>query len=314
MAAYYNENDPHAAEWLRGLISNGSLPPGEVDERDIEKVRASDIHGYEQVHWFAGFGGWAKAFRVAGWGDGRPAWTGSCPCQPFSRAGKKLGFADPRHLWPVWRDLIAECRPAVIFGEQSAQASEWLRSVRCDLEQLEYAVGAVPMEAASAGSFHRRDRYWFVADRDDKQREREREQSGNESELGKSLDVGYAEGDHEWRARQSGRAGEIPLGGSGAGGRLEWVIDKFGKSRPIEPGVCGVAHGLSGGRMVVSGAVEGGEEPHTYNRARALKGFGNAVDLRAATAFVKACMNILVPMCGWIISTTFLIAATSNGR
>jgi hypothetical protein len=61
--------------------------------------------------------------------------------------------------------------------------------------------------------------------------------------------------------------------------------------------------------MVVSRTLEGGKETHTYNRARALKGFGNALDLRAATAFVKACMDILVPMCGWIISTTFLAAA-----
>jgi hypothetical protein len=48
---------------------------------------------------------------------------------------------------------------------------------------------------------------------------------------------------------------------------------------------------------------------HNYDRAQALKGFGNALDLRAATAFVKSCMEILVPMCGWIISTSFLAAA-----
>jgi hypothetical protein len=54
---------------------------------------------------------WSYALRLAGWPDDRPVWTGSCPCGPFSVAGKKLGFADPRHLWPEWFRLIGECRP-----------------------------------------------------------------------------------------------------------------------------------------------------------------------------------------------------------
>jgi hypothetical protein len=92
MAAYYNENDPHAAEWVRGLVSNGSLPPGEVDERDIEDVRASDLHGFQQVHWFAGFGGWAKAFRVAGWDDDRPALDRVLSLPTVFPCGQKTGI------------------------------------------------------------------------------------------------------------------------------------------------------------------------------------------------------------------------------
>jgi DNA (cytosine-5)-methyltransferase 1 len=37
--------------------------------------------------------------------------------------------------------------------------------VRSDLERLGYAVGCLPIEAASAGADHFRDRYWFVANR-----------------------------------------------------------------------------------------------------------------------------------------------------
>ncbi len=163
--AYYNEIDPFAAAWLRNLIAAGHIADGDVDERSIVDVRPGDLAGYTQCHFFAGIGGWSYALRLAGWPDERPVWTGSCPCQPFSAAGKRKGFADERHLWPEFRRLISECNPAVLFGEQVASAADWLRLVRGDLEALGYAVGAVPVEAASAGADHLRDRFWFVADR-----------------------------------------------------------------------------------------------------------------------------------------------------
>jgi DNA (cytosine-5)-methyltransferase 1 len=163
MTAYYNEIDPYAAQWLRNLIDAGHIAPGDVDERSINDVRPDDLRGYTQLHFFAGIGGWPAALRLASWPDDRPVWTGSCPCQPFSAQGQRGGFADPRHLWPAWLKLIAERRPSVIFGEQSAQAVDWLRLVRGDLEALEYAVGAVPIEAASAGADVLGDRFWFVA-------------------------------------------------------------------------------------------------------------------------------------------------------
>src|SRR5574343_421044 len=69
-----------------------------------------------------------------------PVWTGSCPCQPFSAAGKGNGFADQRHLWPAWFHLIRECRPECVFGEQvaSAIAHGWLDLVSADLEAEDY--------------------------------------------------------------------------------------------------------------------------------------------------------------------------------
>lgn len=118
MTAYYNENDPYAAAWLRNLIKAGLIAPGEVDERSIVEIKPSELVGFTQCHFFAGIGGWSYALRLAGWPDNRPIWTGSCPCQPFSAAGKGAGFADERHLWPAWFHLIEQCRPSVIFGEQ----------------------------------------------------------------------------------------------------------------------------------------------------------------------------------------------------
>ncbi|MFG1302664.1 DNA cytosine methyltransferase [Xanthobacter autotrophicus] len=162
---YHNEIDPYAAQWVRNLIAEGLLPPGDVDERSIVDVQPEDLDGYTRCHFFAGLGGWPFALRLAGWPDDRPVWTGSCPCQPFSVSGKRKGFADERHLWPVFQRLIQVGRPPVLFGEQVARAPDWLRLVRGDLVEMGYAVGAIPMEAASADADHFRDRYWFVADR-----------------------------------------------------------------------------------------------------------------------------------------------------
>lgn len=164
--AYYNENEPYAAQWLRNLTSAGLIAPGDVDERSIVDVQPDDLRGYTQCHFFAGLGGWSYALRLAGWPDDRPVWTGSCPCQPFSISGKRKGFADERHLWPVFQRLIQVGRPPVLFGEQVARAPDWLRLVRGDLVEMGYAVGAIPMEAAGADADHFRDRYWFVADHD----------------------------------------------------------------------------------------------------------------------------------------------------
>jgi DNA (cytosine-5)-methyltransferase 1 len=153
---YYNEIDPYAAQWLRNLIARGLIAPGDVDERSITEVTPDDLRGYEQCHFFAGIGVWSFALRNAGWPDDRPVWTGSCPCQPFSAAGKGKGGADDRHLWPVWYRLISECRPPVIFGEQveAAIGHGWLDAVSTDLEGIGYAVGAVGIPAAGVGAPH----------------------------------------------------------------------------------------------------------------------------------------------------------------
>lgn len=165
MTAYYNENDPFAAAWLRELIKAGHIAPGVVDERSIEDVTPNELAPHAQCHFFAGIGGWSHALRLAGWPDDKPVWTGSCPCQPFSTAGKGAGFADERHLWPSWFWLISQCQPTTIFGEQvgGKAGRKWLDLVATDLEAAGYAVGAFNLPAASAGAFHIRQRLWFVA-------------------------------------------------------------------------------------------------------------------------------------------------------
>ncbi len=216
MSAYYNENEPFVAAWLRNLIKAGLIADGYVDERSIRDVRPMDLWGFDQHHFFAGIGGWSRALRMAVVPDDFPVTTGSCPCQPFSIAGKRKGFDDPRHLWPVWRDLLEEQRPAIVLGEQTARAPDWLALVRSDLEAMDYAMGVCPIEAASAGAYHFRDRYWFVAhsQREGERRGRLRRSSegpGTHDEWASGESLGYGvrnvsdRNDSERRAGQSRR-------------------------------------------------------------------------------------------------------------
>lgn len=167
MTAYYNEIDPFAAHCLRALIADGVIAPGDVDERSIVDVQPDDLKGYTQCHFFAGGGLWSVAARMAGISDDEQIWTGSCPCQPLSVAGQGKGADDERHLWPAFFRLIAERKPAIVFGEQVASAlgREWFAGVRLDMEGLGHACGSADLCAAGVGAPHIRQRlYWVGVD------------------------------------------------------------------------------------------------------------------------------------------------------
>lgn len=163
--AFYNEIEPYLCTWLNNQIAAGLIPPGRVDGRDIRDLDANDLAGHRQVHLFAGVGGWAYAARLAGWPDDAELWSASCPCQPFSLAGKRAGTDDPRHLWPDVFRLVRARRPAVLVGEQVAAAAgqHWLDRVFADLASVDYACRAIVLPACAVNAPHRRDRLWFVA-------------------------------------------------------------------------------------------------------------------------------------------------------
>ena len=221
---FYNEWDPYAASWLRQLVEDGHIPPGEVDERDINTIDPDELIRYTQCHFFAGIGGWVYALRLANWGD-RRVWTGSCPCQPFSVAGNKKGASDKeRNLWPVWFNLIKVVRPDTVFGEQVASAVnekyQWLDAVSHDLEDEGYRIGSGILPACSVKAPHIRQRLWFVADTNDNGRDESmREISGGLPERtdGSSVIDGRNMADTEHNGRNRSQA-DTSLEGSNESG------------------------------------------------------------------------------------------------
>ena len=283
---YYNEFDPYAAQWLRNLIEAGHIPQGEVDSRSIKDVKASELVKYTQCHFFAGLGGWSHALRLAGWPEDRPVWTGSCPCQPFSAAGKGAGAADERHLWPVWFNLIRECRPDVIFGEQVEAAINhgWLDLVQSDLEGEGYACGAVGLPAGGVGAPHIRQRLWFVADADSGRHDGRTTATGQQE----GASTGIASGSAFDQLGNNNNKGSQGHGQSGeqhdAEGRqgaqrhnptpsfwinCDWLPCRDGKARPVEPGTFPLAYGISG-------------------RVGRLRAYGNAIVPQVAQVFIEA--------------------------
>ena len=88
--------------------------------------------------------------------------AGGFPCQPFSCAGKQLGTADPRHLWPEMARIIKEVRPTYVFAENVALAA--FEEPWRDLRRLGYRVPpAICVSASDVGAPHLRKRWWLLA-------------------------------------------------------------------------------------------------------------------------------------------------------
>ena len=207
MVAYYNEIERYCCDWLSNLMDAGEIPAGRIDDRDLWDVEPLDLTGYDQVHLCAGLGGWPAALRRAGWADDRPVWTVSCPCQPFSQAGKREGFVDERHLWPAVFWHISQCRPDRLIGEQ-VSSRDGLDLVCSDLENAGYACGATVFPSAGVGAPNIRHRIWWVADRNGA----ERLAVANQGQRGRLTDGGLVD------AESGGRGEHRLLGGALGGG------------------------------------------------------------------------------------------------
>ena len=305
---YYNEFNPEAAAWLRELIKQKHIADGEVDERSIIDVQASDIRGFTQCHFFAGIGGWSYALRLAGWTDDKPVCTASLPCQPFSVAGAQKGIDDERHLLPHFIELVKQCNFQTIFGEQVPGAIKhgWLDDICTEMEREKYRVGQIVLTAAGEGAPHIRQRLYWVANRlpdpastrlEGRKRQGIQGRGAGFAVSGSGLGNTKHDGHN---ANQIGRglseseieSGMLKFEGSDTEwSDPYWIYCRDKKYRPIESSIKPLVNGIPKG-VVRGGNISEEFDANNTQEARAmrLKGYGNAIVPQVASSFIQAFM------------------------
>jgi DNA (cytosine-5)-methyltransferase 1 len=166
--------------------------------------------------------------------------AGGFPCQPFSQAGKRLGTAADRWLWPEFARAIRELRPRFVLVENVPgllARRGGMGDVLGGLAELGYDAEWESIPAAAVGAPHLRYRVWVVAYAD------------SEGEPRQPVDVfprprvvvPLADAD---RSRPQGHGG---LGGE-RHGPGEWPLGPSGRSLAdqwlVEPDVGRLAHGV----------------------------------------------------------------------
>jgi DNA (cytosine-5)-methyltransferase 1 len=135
----------------------------------------------------------------------------------------------------------------------------WLDLVQADLEKSNYACGAVDFCAAGAGAPIRRQRIWFVA-----------QALECTSSVGREWGQKTPSEHDNVRQAPSGTQNQHGAGVSSTHwDQAEWIVDRDGCARPVEPGTFPLAHGASA-------------------RVGRLRAYGNAIVPQVAAEFISA--------------------------
>lgn len=286
MQALYNDNDRFCCDWLSNLMDAGHITPGKIDDRSIADFRPQDLKGYDVVHFFAGIGGWDAALQISKAQWRGQLWTGSCPCQPFSTAGKGKAADDQRHLWPTWFSLVKKCHPAIILGEQveAAIGWGWLDLVCSDLESQGYACGSAVLPACGVGAPHIRQRLWFVGHAESRDGRlsngKERREDSELTGASEARELGLTERKRLERYNRNGHTRHQSRWVDSRTPRsiaktswtdCDWIKCTDGKARPVESGTQPLATGI----------------PQRLGRLRA---YGNSIAPQVAAVFIEAAL------------------------
>lgn len=199
--------------------------------------------------------------------------TAGFPCQPVSLAGKRLGEADDRWLWPDTIRLIRLARPRVVVLENvPGLLRRGMPSVLGDLAASGFDAEWESIPAAAFGAPHRRDRIFIVAYPNYQPNKAERGQRPHLAPQGFGWRAHRSRGSHDAQRQVTlWGAGEVAgLAADANGIRRDGWAGAFGSARWPEsqdspqwlphPGDSWVADGL----------------PTKLERAQ-LRGLGNAV-------------------------------------
>ena len=233
--------------------------------------------------------------------------TGGFPCQPFSVAGKRLGKADDRAIWPEMLRVIREAKPTWIIGENVAGiVTMELDNILSDLEGIGYTAWPLVIPACAVDARHRRDRVWIVAHAEDdhgqggisaaqagtRQDEQRRRGLASGCEDVADAERGGQSGQGqlvrpvhqtENRNRQTDRADNGGKAGQSDGRQLESAILRMAD---------GIPEGLDSGGGFCQWPEEDPETPRVStgvrHRAHSLRGLGNSIVPNVAYEIIMA--------------------------
>jgi DNA (cytosine-5)-methyltransferase 1 len=145
----YVEQEPYPVKVLKARIRDGYLDDAPIWD-DVRTFRRDNPECGEFIERLAGLDNLVI--------------SGGFPCQPFSAAGKQLGEADERNMWPETARIIREIRPRFVFLENVAAiiSSGYFGRILGDLAESGYDCRYDCLPASAVGANHQRDRVWIV--------------------------------------------------------------------------------------------------------------------------------------------------------
>jgi DNA (cytosine-5)-methyltransferase 1 len=230
------------------------------------------------------------------WADDDLILTGGFPCQPYSTAGKRLGKADERHLFPEMLRIIREVRPRYIVGENVRGLVSWsgglvFEEVCADLEAEGYEVQPFILPACGVNAPHRRERVWFIANANERTEKSPREGGQAKSNGRKNNDE--PSGGGEQTEQHFGRGNVLRLDSNPNGGRQPGKEHREEEARrvakksvpddwenfPTQSPICGGDDGLPSELVGIT-------FPKWRNES--IKAYGNAIVPQVALEIFKA--------------------------